>query len=122
MRRNRLGSYGGEDSPLDISRVRARRSFHLVHEVRYIRRQGVFAGEVGTPRLLKLFAKYNIKTTWFIPGKYGLRWAVQTPLSPHLGHSLETFPEQMAAVRDAGHEMYVIPATIRRPSRLQPDA
>ena len=30
--------------------------------------QGIFAGEVGTPRLLKLFAKYNIKTTWFIPG------------------------------------------------------
>jgi peptidoglycan/xylan/chitin deacetylase (PgdA/CDA1 family) len=64
-----LGSYGGEDSPLDISR-------------------GMFAGEVGSPRLLKLFAKYNIKTTWFIPG-----------------HSLETFPEEMAAVRDAGHEI-----------------
>ena len=32
--------------------------------------------------------KYNIKTTWFIPG-----------------HSLETFPEDMAAVRDAGHEI-----------------
>ncbi|KZS94147.1 glycoside hydrolase/deacetylase [Sistotremastrum niveocremeum HHB9708] len=64
-----LGSYGGEDSPLDISR-------------------GMFAGEVGTPRLLKLFKKYGITTTWFIPG-----------------HSLETFPEQMAAVRDAGHEI-----------------
>ncbi|RDX47745.1 glycoside hydrolase/deacetylase [Lentinus brumalis] len=64
-----LGSYGGEDSPLDISR-------------------GIYAGEVGVPRLLKLFAKYNIKTTWFIPG-----------------HSLETFPEQMAAARDAGHEI-----------------
>lgn len=64
-----LGSYGGEDSPLDISR-------------------GMYAGEVGVPRLLKLFDKYKIKTTWFIPG-----------------HSLETFPEQMAAVRDAGHEI-----------------
>ncbi|KAI0774663.1 glycoside hydrolase/deacetylase [Trametes elegans] len=69
MNMGRLGSYGGEDSPLDISR-------------------GLYAGEVGVPRLLKLFAKYNIKTTWFIPG-----------------HSLETFPEQMAAVRDAGHEI-----------------
>lgn len=29
-----------------------------------------------------------MKTTWFIPG-----------------HSLETFPEDMAAVRDAGHEI-----------------
>ncbi|THG99413.1 hypothetical protein EW145_g7272 [Phellinidium pouzarii] len=64
-----LGSYGGQDSPGDISR-------------------GMYAGEVGTPRLLKLFEKYKIKTTWFIPG-----------------HSLETFPEQMAAVRDAGHEI-----------------
>ena len=33
-----LGSYGGEDSPDDISR-------------------GLFAGEVGSPRLLKLFAR-----------------------------------------------------------------
>jgi peptidoglycan-N-acetylglucosamine deacetylase len=39
-----LGSYGGEDSPDDISR-------------------GMFSGEVGTPRLLKLFEKYNIKTS-----------------------------------------------------------
>ncbi|KAL3443404.1 hypothetical protein BJX65DRAFT_320628 [Aspergillus insuetus] len=64
-----LGSYGGQDSVNDISR-------------------GIFAGTVGTERCLKLFAKYGIKTTWFITG-----------------HSLETFPEEMAAVRDAGHEI-----------------
>ena len=64
-----LGSYGGEDSPDDISR-------------------GLFAGEVGSPRLLKLFDRMGIKTTWFIPG-----------------HSIETFPEQMKAVADAGHEI-----------------
>ena len=34
-----LGSYGGEDSPCDISR-------------------GVFAGRVGIPRLLDLFERY----------------------------------------------------------------
>ena len=44
-----LGSYGGEDSPLDISR-------------------GVFSGEVGTPRVLALFERLGIKATWFIPG------------------------------------------------------
>jgi peptidoglycan/xylan/chitin deacetylase (PgdA/CDA1 family) len=66
-----LGSYGGEDSPDDISR-------------------GLFAGEVGAPRLLKLFERLQIKTTWFIPG-----------------HSIETFPEQMQAVADAGHEIGV---------------
>jgi peptidoglycan/xylan/chitin deacetylase (PgdA/CDA1 family) len=64
-----LGSYGGEDSPDDISR-------------------GLFAGEVGSPRLLKLFDRFGIKTTWFIPG-----------------HSIETFPKQMQAVADAGHEI-----------------
>ena len=64
-----LGSYGGEDSPDDISR-------------------GLFAGEVGSPRLLKLFARLDIKTTWFIPG-----------------HSIETFPNEMKAVAEAGHEI-----------------
>ena len=66
-----LGSYGGEDSPDDISR-------------------GLFAGEVGAPRLLKFFERIGTKTTWFIPG-----------------HSIETFPEQMAAVAKAGHEVGV---------------
>ncbi|KAF5530425.1 peptidoglycan deacetylase [Fusarium mexicanum] len=64
-----LGSYGGEDSTSDISR-------------------GLWAGTIGTRRLLKLFEKYNIKASWFIPG-----------------HSLETFPEECAMVRDAGHEI-----------------
>ena len=64
-----LGSYGGEDSPDDISR-------------------GLFAGEVGSPRLLKLFERLGIKTTWFIPG-----------------HSIETFPAEMKAVAEAGHEI-----------------
>jgi peptidoglycan/xylan/chitin deacetylase (PgdA/CDA1 family) len=66
-----LGSYGGEDSPLDISR-------------------GMFAGEVGTPRLLELFRRHDIRTTWFIPG-----------------HSVETFPEQTRMVVEAGHEIGV---------------
>ena len=64
-----LGSYGGEDSPDDISR-------------------GMFAGEVGVPRLLNLFDKYGLKTSWFVPG-----------------HSIETFPEQIAKVVEAGHEI-----------------
>lgn len=64
-----IGTYGGEDSPLDISR-------------------GMFAGEVGVPRLLELFRRWDIMTTWFIPG-----------------HSIETFPEQVQRVADAGHEI-----------------
>ena len=64
-----LGSYGGEDSPDDISR-------------------GLFAGEVGVPRILNLFKKYNLPATWFCPG-----------------HSIETFPEQMKMIVEAGHEI-----------------
>jgi peptidoglycan/xylan/chitin deacetylase (PgdA/CDA1 family) len=66
-----LGSYGGEDSPDDISR-------------------GLFAGEVGVPRLLKLFERMKIQTSWFVPG-----------------HSIETFPDQIRAVAAAGHEIGV---------------
>ena len=64
-----LGSYGGEDSSLDISR-------------------GLFAGVVGVPRLVRLFDRYGMKTTWFVPG-----------------HSVETFPGQLAEVVAAGHEI-----------------
>src|SRR5262249_58110466 len=44
-------------------------------------------GEIGTRRLLKMFAKYDMKSTWFIPG-----------------HSIETFPEETAMIVEAGHE------------------
>lgn len=66
-----LGSYGGEDSPDDISR-------------------GVFAGEVGTPRIVELFRRYGIQQTFFWPG-----------------HSVETFGEQFDACVAAGHEIGV---------------
>jgi peptidoglycan/xylan/chitin deacetylase (PgdA/CDA1 family) len=64
-----LGSYGGEDSPDDISR-------------------GLFAGEVGVPRLLNMLERFGIKATFFTPG-----------------HSIETFPDQIKAVVAAGHEI-----------------
>ncbi|MGI3900792.1 MAG: polysaccharide deacetylase family protein [Janthinobacterium lividum] len=64
-----IGSYGGGDSPSDIQR-------------------GVFASEVGVIRLLKLFKKYNLNTTFFIPG-----------------HSIESFPDQVKQIVDAGHEI-----------------
>ena len=64
-----IGSYGGGDSPSDIQR-------------------GVFATEVGVPRLLRLFRKYDLKTSFFIPG-----------------HSLESFPKEMEMIVEAGHEV-----------------
>ncbi|WP_119165378.1 polysaccharide deacetylase family protein [Algihabitans albus] len=80
-----LGSYGGEDSPDDISR-------------------GLFSGEVGSPRLLKLFDRWGIKTSWFIPG-----------------HSIETFPEQMKAVAEAGHEIGMHGYSHENPIAMTPE-
>ncbi|WP_027348652.1 polysaccharide deacetylase family protein [Halotalea alkalilenta] len=80
-----LGSYGGEDSPDDISR-------------------GLFAGEVGVPRLLELFARYELRTTWFVPG-----------------HSAETFPTQMKAVAEAGHEIGIHGYSHENPIAMTPE-
>lgn len=66
-----LGSYGGEDSPGDISR-------------------GLFAGEVGVPRLRKLMNRHQIPATWFWPG-----------------HSIDTFPQEFDDVVADGYEIGV---------------
>jgi peptidoglycan/xylan/chitin deacetylase (PgdA/CDA1 family) len=50
--------------------------------------RGVFSGQVGTPRVLDLFKKRDIPASWFIPG-----------------HSIETFPESVKMIVDAGHEI-----------------
>ena len=80
-----LGSYGGENSPLDISR-------------------GLFAGEVGVPRLLDLFRDLGIRVTWFVPG-----------------HSVETFPEQSAAIIEAGHEVGLHGYSHENPIAMSPE-
>jgi len=80
-----LGSYGGEDSPLDISR-------------------GLFAGEVGTPRLLELFRRFGIETTWFVPG-----------------HSMETFPRETEQIVEAGHELGIHGYSHENPVAMTPE-
>ena len=80
-----IGSYAGGDSPSDISR-------------------GVFASEVGTPRMLKLFDRVGIQTSWFIPG-----------------HSIETFPKEMKAVAAAGHEIGLHGYTHENPIAMTPE-
>ena len=78
-----------EERTLRVISLGVRHTSHIVeNDTHALNLPGVFAGSVGIPRLLKLFDKYNIKTTFFIPG-----------------HSLEPFPEECAMVRDAGHEM-----------------
>jgi peptidoglycan/xylan/chitin deacetylase (PgdA/CDA1 family) len=64
----------------------------------------MFAGEVGTRRLLKLFDKYGLKTTWFIPG-----------------HSIETFPEETRLVVEAGHEIGMHGYSHENPIAMTPE-
>lgn len=80
-----LGSYGGDESPDDISR-------------------GLFAGEVGTPRLIELFRRNELTQTFYWPG-----------------HSIETFPEVFSACVDAGHEIGVHGYSHENPIAMSPD-
>lgn len=49
---------------------------------------GVYGAETCTPRLLDLHERYEIPSTWFIPG-----------------HTAESFPEISGRVHDDGHEI-----------------
>src|SRR5258708_27069768 len=50
--------------------------------------RGEFGPRVAAPRLLALMKKYRIKSSWYVPG-----------------HTIETFPEAVKTVVDAGHEI-----------------
>src|ERR1700740_765699 len=79
-----IGSYGGGDSPSDIQR-------------------GGFATEGGVPRLLRVFKKYILKTSFFIPG-----------------HSIESFPDQCRQIVDEGHEIGAHGYTHENPVAMTP--
>lgn len=63
--------------------------------------RGEFGPRVGAPRLLALLKKYDIRSSWYVPG-----------------HTIESFPDAVRAVVDAGHEIghhgwkHVPPATL----------
>jgi peptidoglycan/xylan/chitin deacetylase (PgdA/CDA1 family) len=63
--------------------------------------RGEFGPRVGAPRLLALFRKYGIATSWYVPG-----------------HTIETFPDAVKAVVDAGHEIAHHGWTHRPPASL----
>ena len=80
-----LGSYGGQESPSDIQR-------------------GMFAGEVGVPRLLRFLDRAGIRASWFIPG-----------------HTIETFPDQVKMVADGGQEIGAHGYSHENPIDMRPD-
>jgi len=63
--------------------------------------RGEFGPDVALPRILALLRKYEIPSSWYIPG-----------------HTLETFPDQCRQVRDAGHEIGHHGWTHRPPASL----
>lgn len=52
------------------------------------RSRGVFGAEVGAPRLLDLFDRHDLPTTWFVPG-----------------HTVESFPDACERVVAEGHSV-----------------
>jgi peptidoglycan/xylan/chitin deacetylase (PgdA/CDA1 family) len=63
--------------------------------------RGEFGPRVAAPRLLALFQKYGIATSWYVPG-----------------HTIETFPDAVKRVVDAGHEIAHHGWTHRPPASL----
>ena len=63
--------------------------------------RGEFGPRVGAPRLLALLERYRIPTSWYVPG-----------------HTIETFPDSVKAVADAGHEIAHHGWTHRPPASL----
>ena len=65
------------------------------------RSRGEFGPRVGAPRLIALFAKYGIRTSWYVPG-----------------HTIETFSEAVGKVAEADHEIGHHGWTHRPPASL----
>jgi peptidoglycan/xylan/chitin deacetylase (PgdA/CDA1 family) len=63
--------------------------------------RGEFGPNVALPRILELLRKYDIPTSWYVPG-----------------HTLETYPDQCRQVFDAGHEIGHHGWTHRPPASL----
>jgi peptidoglycan-N-acetylglucosamine deacetylase len=63
--------------------------------------RGEFGPRVGAPRLLALLRKYDIASSWYVPG-----------------HTIETFPDAVKAVFNAGHEIAHHGWTHRPPASL----
>lgn len=64
--------------------------------------RGLFGVDHGAPRLLDLFDKHSIDTTWFIPG-----------------HTLESFPERCETIWSKGHDVQHHGWTHRPPSEFE---
>lgn len=81
-----IHSFDAADSPTNLSR-------------------GVFGADVGTPRLLDLFATHDLEATWFVPG-----------------HTVESFPATVEDVWARGHDVQHHGWSHTRPSSYDDEA
>ena len=66
--------------------------------------RGEYGARVGVPRLLSFLEERELKATFFVPG-----------------HTVESFPEETAAILDAGHEVAHHSYAHIDPSQQTPD-
>lgn len=69
-----------------------------------IRTRGEFGPNVAVPRILDLFERYDRKCTFFVPGKV-----------------VESYPETIQAIHEAGHELGHHGYTHMNPASMTPD-
>ena len=67
--------------------------------------RGEYGARIGVPRILSLLDRYHIQATFFVPG-----------------HTVESFPAETAAIRDAGHELAHHSYNHVAPNELSPAA
>jgi peptidoglycan-N-acetylglucosamine deacetylase len=66
--------------------------------------RGEFGAEVGVPRLLELYGRFDVTTSWFTPG-----------------HTVDTFPDACRRIRDAGHEFGNHGYYHENPTKISPE-
>jgi peptidoglycan/xylan/chitin deacetylase (PgdA/CDA1 family) len=66
--------------------------------------RGEFGAEVGVPRLLELYDRFDVTTSWFTPG-----------------HTVDTFPDACRRIRDAGHEFGNHGYYHENPTKISPE-
>ncbi|AKU09239.1 polysaccharide deacetylase family protein [Haloferax gibbonsii] len=69
--------------------------------------RGDYGPEVGVPRLVELFEKYDVNCTFFVPGKVAAEWPEAVKLLHEHGHEIahhgytHVSPREMSAEREA---------------------
>src|SRR5262245_11067512 len=78
--------------------------FGFEHTTPAMLNRGEYGARVGVPRVLELLERHDVRATFFVPG-----------------HTVESFPEETAAILERGHEVAAHSYAHVDPSRQTPD-